>query len=446
MQSGRSPDTARGRSGQGSLEGVAKLPTVQRVRMTEWLMGRAMGRHPAAPRVDLETWRVLPALAEGHGLACQLEPGLADRLPEDLGEGLQAELLAELTDAVSRCRARDRRLRAEAERLGRALDDQGLRWRFLKGAWLAPRCYPEPDCRPRADIDLWVAPADRPRAESTLAGLGYQPESRSWKHRRWLQPGNRRPVDWRGEHPDNPRPVELHPRVVESFRGIDFDLSPVRAAEPETEAWVAGVDEATWQLALLAAHATVDVLSRRLRGIQLLDLQRLAARIDPAGWQALAALAGRPGQARFLWPAMALAERYGEIRAPVGWLEVLSMQTSPALRAWLADSDLDALGRFGRGDRRRELLEIPRIWPESAGERRLLWRAVLWPSRWQLADRHPQLAASPAWPLLYPLHLGYSLRVLAGRLRSRSLPERGRPSHTLAPRSPGARGEGSEPR
>ena len=64
----------------------------------------------------------------------------------------------------------------------RAFEGAGVASVLLKGAVLAPTVYPEPWCRTRCDIDVWVDPADYPRVVEVLASLGYveaQSEKRS---------------------------------------------------------------------------------------------------------------------------------------------------------------------------------------------------------------------------------------------------------------------------
>lgn len=357
---------------------------------------------PGAARL----WAALPALAEAHGLGALLAARLAPLAPREPAQAL--------ADLAERTLARGRRLADESKLIAAAFNEAGLRYAWLKGAHLAPLLYDPPAARPMADLDLWLHPGDASAAESLLLKLGYAPAGQSWKHRRYLRPDNRRVVDWRGEHPDNPRPVELHEALVESFRGIGLDLAagslPARPNDRLPQARV---------MAHLAAHAGVDALQRRLRLVQLVDLRRLAARLDPGDWDRLEALAGRPQAARFVWPGLFLAERWLGLALPPALGARLAAEVSPALRAWLDRAEPDALSVPGAESAPRALLEIARIWPLDAAEHLAYWRFVLWPSRAQLADRYPELAASAAWPLVYLRHGAYNGRRFLQRWRRR---------------------------
>jgi len=64
---------------------------------------------------------------------------------------------------------------AELRRVIDALGAAGVRAVILKGSALAYTHYPEPWCRPRADLDLLVSRDDRPRAGRVLQSAGYAP-------------------------------------------------------------------------------------------------------------------------------------------------------------------------------------------------------------------------------------------------------------------------------
>jgi hypothetical protein len=57
---------------------------------------------------------------------------------------------------------------------------------LIKGEALARLWYPYPAVRPRHDIDVWIAPADRPVVEQLLRQFGAQPQVAAWG--RWIQP------------------------------------------------------------------------------------------------------------------------------------------------------------------------------------------------------------------------------------------------------------------
>ncbi len=359
------------------------------------------------PPLDARLWAALPALAEGHGVAALVAARLAPHGAEPVARQLE--------DAAARTLARGERMAADGARIGQALARAGIPFAWIKGLWLAPRLYDPPAARPLADLDLLVPPGAVQATTGVLTALGYVEDGRTWKHRRFIQPANRGVVDLRGEHPDNPRPVELHAWLGEAFRGIVLDLSGgLRLNLPAT------VLPPDLGFAHLAAHATVDALGRRARLIQWVDLARQAATFGAGDWSALVDLAATPHAARFVWPALALAARDlgapvpGEVRA------ALDARITPRLRAWIAAADLDALSFTGRAGVPRPLGEIPAIWPRGAAEHVAVWRFIMLPGRWELADRYPRLAGSRLWPLVYARHAAYSAERLARRWRQRA--------------------------
>ena len=67
-----------------------------------------------------------------------------------------------------------------------AFDGAGILHVVLKGAALAPMIYPAPGLRPMRDLDLLVLPADAPRAQALLGGLGFQvPSAPPRRFLRW---------------------------------------------------------------------------------------------------------------------------------------------------------------------------------------------------------------------------------------------------------------------
>jgi hypothetical protein len=257
---------------------------------------------------------------------------------------------------------------------------------------------------------MWVDQGDMAAVAAALESLGYAPAGRTWKHARYLRPSNAKVVDVRGEHPDNPRPVEIHPRVVESFRGIAFDLTDRLDASGQT------AGDAPMVLHLVA-HATVDALSRRCRLVQLLDIAQLAPTLSRADWERLGRMAEE--DPRFAWPALALAAAWLAAPVPEDLLARLEASVSARLRAWVARADPDGISRLGRDRARRPLLEVPTMWPQSHAERLRVWRYILWPSRDELADRDPESPNAPKWPRQYWRHMVYNGRLMARRLRQR---------------------------
>jgi len=384
----------------------------QRLDALTWLWAAATSDGPFGPDPEPELWIDLPTLAEGHGLAA-LTLGAA-REHSGAADPRTRNGLVRLEDAAERTRARGRRLAGDQAALDAAFDRAGLPAVWLKGSWiLEAGLYPDPSMRPRADLDLYLPEPLWDRAAPVLAGLGYRPAQRSWKHAVWLG-ADHQLVDLRGEHPANPRPVEVHPRLVEGFRGLRLDLDR-DAPRPPDRRLPPGL-----ALAQLAAHATVGMLERRLRLVQLLDLALLAGRLAPEELARVADIGRRPGAARFLWPSLALTAGLAPSPSLDSLAAGLAGRVATPLRRWLTVQDIDTLSWPGRRDARRDLLEIPAIWPRGPAEQAMVWRSILAPPPSSLADRYPELAAEGRRTAMFLRHLGFTFRQAARRWRQRS--------------------------
>ena len=282
--------------------------------------GADIGNRDGASRAALR--RVIGAHGLGpHLAAAPRLAGLRANLPAEEVAWLEGQLVAN--------RARIGRLHAELAAALAAMARRGVRVMPLKGALLTTRPGAHPDRRPMADLDLLVRPADRAAATAALVGLGYvrQPErNRRPTHDVFVAAGSAVQT-FDGEHPDNPRRVELHAEVRRHLWAWtdDDDLTGflwagARDATILGEPAAVPSDEAL--LAHLAIHATCDLLVGRGRLIQWLDLAGLAG----AGG---IALAGLP-HPRLAYPSLRLAAR--------------------RLPETLRDADLAGLGELVPGD------------------------------------------------------------------------------------------------
>ena len=235
-----------------------------------------------------------------HGVSGLLSK-LADREPD----GLPAEHVAALAAERQSIGERGKRLLEDLGALGGVARRAGLPLIPLKGAYLASERYRDLSLRPAADIDL-LAPGDTFEPWGRLlVSEGYVLANESWKNRVYVRPGHREPAGF-GEHPDNPRPVELHQRVRERFLGRTIDFTDVLTARL-TDGFVGGAiaarlpDDSALALHLFA-HAAPAAIGRGLRLIQLVDFSHLSTRADTAG-----VLQERLGEAA--WGLAALIEK-----------------------------------------------------------------------------------------------------------------------------------------
>src|SRR4029079_5651822 len=97
----------------------------------------------------------------------------------------------------------------------------------LKGAALLLRDGPDAHTtRPMTDIDLLIEPLPERQLDLALATPGWCHSGTQWKHRSYRRCGPPDPAPpGLGEHPDHPRALEIHARVVEQFRGYRWDIT-----------------------------------------------------------------------------------------------------------------------------------------------------------------------------------------------------------------------------
>ena len=241
----------------------------------------------------------------------------------------------------------------------------------LKGALLTTMDRPHPspaDGRPRP-----ARPPGRPGgARRDPRGLGYRhvPEANPRPtHDVFLDPGGGRIVSFEGEHPDNPRRVEVHVEVKRHLWGWvdDDDLTAALwagARSGEILGQRAAIPRADALFAHLAIHASSDLLSGRGRLVQWLDLGSMAPLAGD--------LATLP-HPRLAFPALRLAARALPDAMAALDLAWLAEQVPGRLGRWAATVPLDH--RCGLTTGR------PPTEPSGLGARWERWR----PDRWRLA-------------------------------------------------------------
>ncbi|HET9436248.1 MAG TPA: nucleotidyltransferase family protein, partial [Candidatus Limnocylindrales bacterium] len=315
-------------------------------------------------------------LLAAHGVAPHLARAVAARPIIDV---LPDALRTWIDDQDHANVERIERLHGELAAALRAFSAAGLPVMPLKGSILSTRAGADPYRRPMADVDILVRPADLEAARSVLAGLGYRrrPEGgRRPTHDTFERPGTDRVVSADGEHPDNPRPIELHVEVKRHLWGwVDDDNLTAflwREAGPGTvlgEPAMLPSDRAL--LAHLAIHATSDLLVGRGRLVQWLDLADLAE----SGGSALPVdEIGSVPHPRLVLPSLRLAARRLPDRFRELDLAPLEARVPGGLARWSATVALDSHAG----------LQAARLGPNDMatwGGRWSRWA----PSRWRLA-------------------------------------------------------------
>lgn len=367
---------------------------------------------PDVPHTDDDWLAACREVAGIHGIG----PFLGLRVLA--GEIVVPEPLAGwLAGQVQRNRERLTRLRSDLTETLAALRAAGIVTAPLKGAAMLLDGVEPVVWRSMGDLDLLVLGASERSLDLALAHAGYCLQSASWKHRRYgaCAPGPPFVLN-DGEHPDNPRDVEVHEAVVEMFRGFRWDLTSFLVAGRSPENGLIVLDPDAMALHL-AVHASLSVLDGQARAIQMIDLARAIAGIDPSRLVAAARAAGIDEHARFIYPGVALSAREtgsAWCMAAVGELEPFVTQ---AMVDWVRQLDLydvsyPALADGPQTDRFA-------IWTDSPVERAALLLHRIAPSPATLAGHaHSSSGSLPVRYLRHYRHLTRRTLALAARSRS----------------------------
>lgn len=340
---------------------------------------------PADPAWPPETWPAFQLAGRVHGVAPLLQAKL---------EG------AAWVDPANRAWLAEQR-RLNGQRVARMQEElQAILARFarrdlpllpLKGAILTALYYPEPGLRPMADLDILIRAEDYEAGARLLAELGYEPGVRHWKHVEFVKPDNRQVVSREGEHPDNPRGVEVHLACRETFGGPTLDLTETMWANAAPGALLGEPallprPEALW-LHLLV-HASYHAWQGRGRLIHLLDLAQVAPHLsDPLPW-----LNGV--DARYTYPALSLLRKYFPTAIGADLLLSQTRRVSAGFARWSAGLDLVNTSYLNPDPPGPYLLKALKFGEGRPAEVLQALRFALLPRLDELALDHPRLASS----------------------------------------------------
>ncbi|MCA9977893.1 MAG: nucleotidyltransferase family protein [Anaerolineales bacterium] len=353
-------------------------------RMLGELVSWLQLREPEQLRQNMAAWDTadwqtmqLAILMQGVG------PYLHVTLPETaVYPQLPPFLQTWLAEQYDMNRQRLQRMRAELAEIVQQTRQAGIPLMPLKGSILAWQYYPQPWLRPMADLDILIRPADRQGMIAILQRLGYcfdpGDSNEHAQHMVFKNPGAA-VVSLSGEHPDNPRPVEVHWALRKGAWG---DISSCDFTE---QMWATATEtaEGTWQPTVtvlaeyVAFHASYHLLFRSGRLIHLLDLALLSGELRPF----------TPTYPNWMYPALQLTARALPHLFHFD-LTPLRALTHPRVVAWADDVPLD--GRCGLSS------ALP---PHLVPRARLHWNRW-WPSVWRLRLGYYHLPL----PLAYAQH------------------------------------------
>jgi hypothetical protein len=355
--------------------------------LADWLRG------PVAtdPGLNDEEWRALLIAARVHGVGPRLARLLEGEswIPPGVAEWIQLE--SDLN------RQRIDRLRREGAEILSLAAARGIDVLPLKGLALAAY-LPGLERRPMADLDLLVRPEHGAALHLVLDELGYRHMVSKAKHDEYLPDSGRRVASREHEHPDNPRPVDVHRRCGESFARSRIDLTDEIWAFAGTAA-ICGVETTVPGVETIWSHLVIHTAWQWWFGggrmVQLLDLVDLLPLIpDPT-----TALA--PVDPRVALLALHPTERLLPGGLPTGLVEDLARRAGPSAARLAAD--LDPVGSSHLTTRgRSRLLRVLRL---HRGHPRSLARAggyLFAPTIDEMLINHDRVPQGAARTVAYP--------------------------------------------
>ena len=349
------------------------------------LRGEAIGWPGAESGDEVEAFL---ARADFHGVLPLLDDHFRDASiaalwPETIRKRCRADALS--------WAAWDLAQRGEMARLLAAFRESQLSPLLLKGAALACTHYAHPALRPRSDLDLLVAEADKGRAEELMRALGYARQGvpmgpyisrqSTWSIVNGQGASNDVDLHWRSNNSPVLAKLLGHEEMKARAVGIQalgpdaFTPCPIhailfacihRAGHANAPMYVDGV-----------AHPAKDRL------IWFYDIHLLASGMSAAELEEVAALAVRKRMTAILGEALELCEaRFG-------------LQLPPAAKAALSQAGTDEpSARFLRGGRIRQMAgDLLAL--DGMGERIGWLREHAFPSADYMRAKSP--AGNPPW-------------------------------------------------
>jgi hypothetical protein len=382
------------------------MPTLRPAGADEELAARrALVRALAAPRPE-----PLAAWLDGHGLCHEDlvwlgQQGLALFAFYRLQ---QAELLERLPSAVAarwegiyqQVMVGIASMDWEIERVLLALTQVGVDFIWMKGGALAYAVYPNPACRGRGDLDLWIQPEQAALAASVLHDLGYRSQAKEDRPDALvlLTGGELQMVkrdallglielQWpamRGEW-------VRHTTAVD-HAAIWRRRSPIVVAD---HSFASMTPEDT--LIHLCLHQAISHQFSAPWLRNLLDIHLLVGS-QPLDWTQVVARAASWRLATVVWTVLGLAQRLLDTAAPAAVVQALAPSRG---RRWLIDrlhldEGLLAMLPGGYGHR-RFVIQMALVDRIRDGVR-LLWRAFFPEAAW-LQARYDQAPDQSLWRL-----------------------------------------------
>lgn len=329
--------------------------------------------------------------AEYHGVL----PLLDDRFRRAVIAGLWPEAIRQRcrADALSWV-AWDLAHRHQVARLLARLRDSGVTPLVLKGGALAYTLYQHPGLRPRGDIDILIARADKGRSEKALCDLGYARHGVSMGEA-IAQESTWNLVDHLGASHD----VDLHwrannsPRLAKLLGYEEMTADAIGVPELGPDAFTPRpVHALLFACIHRAGHAHAPIFmngvrhSAKERLIWLYDIHLLASRMTTAELEEIVALALQKRMTGIVLEALAQCEVCFRFEFPPGMASELSRSNANEPSA-----------RFLGGGRMRQMAgDLLAL--DGVGTRLRWLREFAFPSAEYMRKKYPE--AIPTWLLL----------------------------------------------
>jgi glycosyltransferase involved in cell wall biosynthesis len=346
--------------------------------------------------------------------------GLAPLLGQFVERGdlsISKEVDAFLLGQIKKNQQRLELLAGDLDRTLAAFERDSIEAIPLKGSAMLLSRPEEISWRPMADIDLLVRHENQQEINLAYAHAGYclplyystGLSGLTWKHLHYQYCEYEWPaIDEPGEHPEHPRDIESHPRVVEMMRGTRWDITGWITNNLDTNGGRPIPDDRAMALHL-AVHASLSALDSRLRMIQIIDLQWQLDRSGPEPIIAAVQKSGALRHARFVYPAFALAARHSDDERLQTALDELRPYVPHEMATWIEDVSYYDLSWSTRA--RHPVDEDPNRWATTLRERAQLALNSLLPLPRDLSGRYSGegLRAIASW---YPAYYRDRLRNL----------------------------------
>jgi hypothetical protein len=249
-------------------------------------------------------WKLLLAMAEGHGLQPLLYQALSGVRSED-EQAVPAEELLALQRAYQTNLHKALLLSRELIRIVDHLTALGIGVMPYKGLALAEALYGDIASRQSGDIDLLIRPRDLPHIRAAVGDLGYKSHLTlsPTQERAYLKSG----YEYAFDGAAGPNLLEMQWAIQPRFYAVDFDMNGLflRAVTLSVAGHPMKTPSAEDLFLILSVHAAKHVWARL---VWLCDIARLM-NLPNLNWEWIGSQARKLGVLRILHVTILLANR-----------------------------------------------------------------------------------------------------------------------------------------